>query len=270
MGIKKDNQGIAHPLFIVLAVVVLAAIGFAGYYVYHNNQSDKDLLAKSGLAKAEANTTDKSCNNALHDKTLCKFAVYFKMPSSYEATFTTTTSGVTSTTVMSVDSHNNTKMVVSSGGKETLATILLGSDTYLKDENSGSWIKYPNSGSSSNSSPLSDVKINKNNWTESGTMSYKALGKEACGSLTCYKYQISSTKDPSAKQYFWFDTKDYMIRRLSSTGGSSGNIDMTLSYNAVTITTPSPVVDYTNAPSSFDANSFLNQLQSATGTSTSQ
>jgi outer membrane lipoprotein-sorting protein len=173
---------------------------------------------------------------------------------------------------MSVDGHDNTKMAITKDGKETMATILLNGDTYIKDVASGNWIKYPKSSdSSSSSSSTSDsVKFDKTNWTESGTTSYKAAGKEACGSLTCYKYQVTDTKSSGSTQYFWFDNKDYMMRRLS-VKDSSGTNDMTFSYKAVNITVPSPVVDYTAAAASdFDASSILSQIESATGTDTSQ
>jgi outer membrane lipoprotein-sorting protein len=70
-------------------------------------------------------------------------------------------------------------------------------------------------------------------------LSFKNLGTEACGSLTCYKYQVSDTAIPG-KQYVWFDTSSYKLRRWQYINGSD-TTDMTLSYSTVTITAPSPV-----------------------------
>jgi outer membrane lipoprotein-sorting protein len=274
MSIKKDNRGIAHPLFIVLAVVVIAAIGFAAWKVFADKKDTKTIVNSSGQtvtvdATAADKAAEKSCNNALHDKTLCKFAATFTMPSAYETTITSHDSSGTSSILMDVDGHNNTKMIVSKDSKETLATILLNGETYVKDEASGNWIKYPKSSDSSSSSSTTDaskgVAFDKTNWTESGTTSYKALGKEACGNLTCYKYQSTDTKTAGTTMYFWFDNKDYMMRRFSTTD-STGSMDMTLNYKSITITAPSPVVDYTQA-TNFDTSSLLNALGSITGTS---
>jgi outer membrane lipoprotein-sorting protein len=73
------------------------------------------------------------------------------------------------------------------------------------------------------------------------------LGKEACGKLTCFKYQVIDSTAPATTQYLWFDTKDYMMQRWSFKDANSSS-DMVFTYQAVTIKAPSTVHD-------FDANS---------------
>lgn len=71
-------------------------------------------------------------------------------------------------------------------------------------------------------------------------ITYKALGTVACGSLTCYKYQVTDSTTPTATQYAWFDNKNYELRQWQYTD-SGDTDDITISYGAVNITKPSPV-----------------------------
>jgi outer membrane lipoprotein-sorting protein len=72
-------------------------------------------------------------------------------------------------------------------------------------------------------------------------ITYKNLGTEACGNLTCYKYQVTTATAAGAKQYVWFDTTSYQLRRWQYSDSSTGTTDMAISYQPVTISQPSPV-----------------------------
>jgi len=58
--------------------------------------------------------------------------------------------------------------------------------------------------------------------------------------LTCFKYQITDTSTPTTETFVWFDTKDFLLRRITTKDGVNTS-DMTLSYDKVSISTPSPV-----------------------------
>ncbi|PJE65430.1 hypothetical protein COU91_01650 [Candidatus Saccharibacteria bacterium CG10_big_fil_rev_8_21_14_0_10_47_8] len=249
---KNEQQGIAHLLLIVLIAVVVAGIGFAAWRVSSNKK------ASNGTSSATTAVADKTvqdaCNKQLNDKDFCKFASNYKLTGvSYHSVITTVASGKTSTISMDVDGKDNSSMVTSGAGKETAAFISLNKATYMKDESSGSWLKYPAADSTTapkETDPSSDIKIDSSNLTENNTISYKSLGKEACGKLTCFKYQVVDSQNPGTTQYIWFDTKDYMMQRWSSKD-ANGSTDMTFTYKSVTIKEPSPVTDF-SAQSSAD------------------
>lgn len=240
---KSDQRGMAHLLVVALLVIVVGAIGFVAWKVSSNEDTTTNNSNKAVSDKA----VEDACNKELKDKDLCKFASNYKLDDvSYQSAITTVADGKTSVMNMEVDGKGNSSMTTSEGGKETGAFITLNNATYIKNAEDGSWIKYSAGGDTSapkQDDPTSDIKLDTNNLTENSTISYKNLGKESCGKLTCFKYQIIDTESPDTTQYIWFDTKDYMMQRWSSKT-ASGSTDMTFTYKAVVIKEPSPVTDF--------------------------
>lgn len=266
MNRKYDQRGLAHLAAILIVVVLVAVIGFAGWKVASKNKSGSGNSSKSNAVVSDKQV-ESACNAQLHDKDLCKFASNYNLSNvPYKATITTTGSNGNTLTEMQVDGKNNSSMVTKQGSTETAAFITLNKSSYIKDESSGVWTKYTdNSSAPTESSPTSDIKIDNNNLTENNTISYKALGKEACGKLKCFKYQIVDSQNPGTTQYIWFDDKDYMMQRFY-VKDANGTSDMVFTFTSVTIKEPSPVKDFsasTGAPSSADVNAALQAAQDA-------
>lgn len=240
MEFHKDDRGVFHPLLVTVIVVVLAVIGYAGYKVSNKNSAKSSSTGTTAAVNNSA--AEASCNKEISDKTFCKFVSHFTLTTSYKATITSTdSSGMVSKIEMSNDSKSNTSLVSKDGnGKETSAFITLDGASYIKNESDGSWTKYGSSTSSSDTKPTSDIKVDTNDITEKGTLSYKNLGTEKCGSLTCYKYQVVDSTNAGTTQYMWFDNKNYLMQRWYNKD-SSGTMDMSFSYQSVNITAPSPV-----------------------------
>jgi len=243
---KSDQRGIAHLLFIVLGLVVVAAIGVAAWKVRSNNKNNSSSTGTSAKTTVANNSAvESACNKSINDSVFCKFASHFSLATAYTTTITSTsaTSG-SSTMTLKADGKNNTSLTATSGGAESLASVTLNGTSYIKDESTGVWIKYPASTSAPTSTdPTSNIKFSANDITANNTTSYKNLGKEACGSLTCYKYQVMDTGQAGTTSYIWFDTQNYQMRRYSATT-ADGTSDMTFSYGAVNITAPTPVQDF--------------------------
>lgn len=232
---------------VVVIVVVLAAIGFAGWKVFSSkNTTNNKNSTSSTPATASNSAVETACNKEVNDKVLCKFASHFSLANSYKATITSTDpSGTVSKIELENDSKSNSSMVTKdASGKETAAFITLNNSSYIKNEADGTWTKYTSSASTTTTKPTSDIKVDTNDITNNNTTSYKNLGTEKCGSLTCYKYQVIDTTAPGTTQYIWFDNKNYQMQRWSSKD-SSGSTDMSFSYQSVNITAPSPVHDFT-------------------------
>jgi outer membrane lipoprotein-sorting protein len=75
---------------------------------------------------------------------------------------------------------------------------------------------------------------------EEDKTTYKSLGKEACGNLNCFKYEVIDPEQADQKNFIWFDDKDYQLRR-SRTETPDGASEMTFEYDNVNIGEPSPV-----------------------------
>ena len=243
----KTEGGFAHVM-IIMMVVVLAAIGGIGYMVMNKN---KAVTAKTG---SKSVVVDKAiadeCNKQLKDKDFCKFASNYKGLETYKTTITSTSAEGTATMNMSADGPDKTSISSLTDGKESSAFITIGKTSYTKNIADGSWTSFTNDAKTTETAEIKDdIKIDdfsNAETSESNKTQYKKVGKEACGSLTCFKYQITDTTNKPSEDYIWFDTKDFMLRRWSSKT-AEGTTTMTFSYDNVKINVPSPIKETTTA-----------------------
>lgn len=237
----SNERGIAMVLELVLVVLVLAVAGYTVYAIHQHNASKTTAKSSTSTTAASA-TADSSCLSTYHDANLCHFAANSTTlaKEAYTATITVVQSGQTSTMTLKSDGKGDTALSGTSNGS-SINTIELAGATYLQ---SGSeWIEYPSGTSAPTTNPTSSMNIG----VGASGISYKALGTVACGSLTCFKYQVTDSSTPGTTQYAWFDNKSYLLRQWQESDGSGNSTDMTLSYQAVTISAPSPVVNFSTA-----------------------
>ncbi len=246
-SIKKDQRGLA-PVMIVVVVVVLAAIGVVGW-----KMTQKDSVTKNATPAEKAAIS--ACEKTLNDKDLCKFTGNYnldKLP--YKVVITSTGASAGTLTMLS-DGKGNTQLTSAGAGASSFDSISLNGDTYLKGED-GTWVKYPKSSSSptpAETNPTGNLKFDTSAAAIAASgITYKKIGKEACGSLTCIKYQVIDKATPGTTQFFWFDTKDYRMERYSTKDATSST-DMVITYQAVTIKAPTPVKDFSLSSTGADS-----------------
>lgn len=228
---KQDQRGMAHVLMVVLVLVVVGVIGFAGWKVAGGNKKASTVTSTT-TKDTEKVAADSGCVAAYHDENLCKFSTNADIEKlAYTATLTSTdTDGTAGTFTLKSDGKGNSSM---SG---LLNTVQLDGASYIKNGNV--WYKYPaSSDEEDDSDPTADMNL-----VLGEGITYKPQGKEACGSRTCFKYEVTETASPETTQFVWFDTKDYLLRQWKSTG-ADGSALMTLEYGNVKISAPSPVQD---------------------------
>lgn len=249
MSLRKNQLGTLNPLVIVLIVVVLGAIGFAGYKVYDNNKKDSGSNGStSELSKEAKEVINTECQKHYNDKDFCKFASNWDLSKTYKTvSITTGADGKTSTTTMEIDGENSS-MVGSENGKESYAYITLNKVSYMKDYDAGVWYKMPQT--ETPDAPVedktSDLDFDVDENAEEDKSTIKALGKEACGDKSCFKYQIIDPADTeTTENLVWFDDKDYKLVRMKITSKDGSVSDSVFSYpDSIKITEPSPVQDY--------------------------
>src|SRR5690606_22982830 len=94
------------------------------------------------------------------------------------------------------------------------------------------WIKYADSDSNDENLPVdvdtytSQFEADENTPENSLKDTYKNLGKEACGDLECFKYQILDSAQSEAQTFIWFDTKEYKLRKIESTDAGGITVNM--------------------------------------------
>jgi len=249
--IQKDQSGVAHLLMVVLLVVVIAVIGFAGYEVTKKN---KTTTKSNTVSNTTVASQQSACQQQLNDETLCKFDTNMSKlnTTSYSFVMTASDGTNTSVTTMKSDGKGNLEGSIKTQGFN-YDIITVPKYTFVKNDD-GSWTRYPADSSEAPPAddPLKDFKLSENNdYTEGGKLSYKKMGQEACGNLTCYKYEVTDKTDPSAPMVdtVWFDTKNYQLRRMSYKDPlTAATVDMTITFENVTVTAPANYTDFKAGP----------------------
>jgi outer membrane lipoprotein-sorting protein len=231
---RVNQQGFGHILLVIIILVVLGGIGFAGYKVISGRTGTNVTNAASKAAQLAA------CEES--DKNICKYFASMKVQKYYSGNSKTTSDGKTQETTFQADGLTKFHMTV--GGETPYEIITIDNTTYTKAPN-GVWWKQT-AKAEETAKLKKDLKVDTQSDTSTSDEpankpTYKALGTEACGKLTCYKYQVINSTSSNDKSYIWFDTKDYQLRRTLDEMEDGSVSDTTLSYDKVSIKVPSPV-----------------------------
>jgi len=270
MNLYKDSRGIAR-LKVIVVVVVIVAIGAAGYYVYNKTKTSNNpnLAGKTTAEKTAIKETETACMKAYNDKDFCKFASSFNPTGPYKMTVVTTDkSGKTIAMAIEIDGKNNTSMITKDGTNETSAYIQLNGDTYMKNEDDGSWLKTPKSTDTTpTSTPTSDLKFDSTEFSKPAEQraTVKRLGKDSCGKFTCIKYSLVEPNEKTKLDgVIWIGDKDFQLHKMSYKDTDGNTFVGEFSFEPVTITAPTPVKEMPATPSTPDIQA-LEQSISAGG-----
>jgi hypothetical protein len=226
-----NQSGMAH-MMLILVVIVLVGVGGAGYYVWNKNK-DKD--SGSSAQSATSKEIEAECKRTIEDKDLCKMASNTDFDKeNYVMTITGTEDGQQLTWTVQNDGENSH---VNMMGFET---ITYDGDTYMKDA-SGTWVKYPKS--ESQEEAPTDAFSDELEFSDEEAGRYTKVGKEACGNLTCFHYSYKDPDDASNNAEFFFDDKDYKIRKITASSPEEGSMEMVITYGNAEV---SPPEDYTS------------------------
>jgi hypothetical protein len=127
-----NQSGIAHLALVLLFVVVLGVVGFAGYTVFVKSQdpaTDSDKVVSKAAIEAACKETDKN---------ICKFMASWKAQSYYTVTNKSTTDGATTESTYKTDGQK--KFHISASGETPYEMIVADNATYTKAAN-GTWWK---------------------------------------------------------------------------------------------------------------------------------
>ena len=233
LSLKKDQRGLAHVALVALVVAVIAVIGLVAWQVSKKKKDNSS--GSTGTSTVSKKEVQSQCESVIDDKDLCKFAAAMSA------------NDLAYTAVLSADETDGTTFTIKSDGKGNSETttnssefnfnfILLDGKAYTKNAD-GSW-----SVTASTADPAIDPsKSLTYDFTQEDKDAYKKVGQEACGSLTCLKYQFTDKENPDDRTLIWFDTKDHRLQKLTFSSGEVGTSTMEFTYGKVTITKPSPI-----------------------------
>ncbi|HSE61064.1 MAG TPA: hypothetical protein VLA88_02080 [Candidatus Saccharimonadales bacterium] len=238
----KDQRGIAHIVEIVIVgVLVLGIGGFVAWRVMDaqkSNQPANNNNSSNPLANVECK---------LSDKDICKFFTSWRMNAQYKVTSSQTADGQTSTSTYEASDNGKSYHMTMTVNGAPYEIIAVGDYMYTKDFSDNKWWKQQLPKAQEDTikgsynydfdEPTSDTPA-----PETKEPVYKKIGKEACGNLTCFKYEVLDPEQPNGKQTLWFDDKDYQLRRMRLENEGTVS-DQTFAYSSVKITAPSPTKD---------------------------
>ena len=233
-------------LFILVAIVAVVGIG---YFV---------LVQQGSLPVPGVSLTPRATEKDfafIEDATLRKHLVAQTNKTAYRTKTLSDASGLTHVNEVQIKGDLwSTREIQSDQAKEIKHLIIIGDTTYLKDQSDNQWWKQT-------------VKFEEETTTEEGkkpeepidfkeefskpNITYKSLGKEPCDNLTCFKYEQTLPESPELKRIFWFDDRDYLLRKEQSGFGEFIAITE-YSYNDINITPPSSTKDVPEGKSIYD------------------
>ncbi len=222
-------------ILLVVAVIVLA--GGAYFFL----QKKQPQMAEYKEQKAAVQEMLANCK---YDKDFCAYmAAQAKSMSS--GVIITTSSQIKnfglSTSEMKIDGSENMEINSYKDGKPESSMIVFEKTTYIKDTD-GSWYSLNTLNPQDNEYSQGTMEEIKNTYSEENLdMQVKKVGSEACGNLTCDKFEmINVIGEQSSTTYAWIDTKEHLARKMEFAfeGGSS---TMEYKYESVKISKPSPI-----------------------------
>jgi hypothetical protein len=239
-----DKKKSKTPLIIVIAVFFIALAGLAGVFFLKDS-----IFPARGLSGQVLST-----NCKLNDKDLCRFLNSFKGLDSMSAKSVTTINGKKTESTMEIQGNDKSHITSSVDGQEESNYIAIGNTTYMKDYTDNKWWKTTVDTKDTAETEKTDWKaeFEKSVNDSADKTTYKKIGKEACGKLTCLKYQVIDPNNKETTEYIWFDTKNYALRKVRSEAKDTVT-ETTFSYDKINIIAPSPTKEMTSPEDAYDS-----------------
>lgn len=227
------NQHGFSPIIIVAAITVLAVAVIGGWLVYKKDSLPPANANTKAVREALKNAT---CNDGNAD--ICRLFTAWKASRYYIATTTTVVGRTTNTSITKVDGQNYYAKI---NAELTHETIVIGTALYTKDTDKNKWYKQ-----TLTQPGTTGFGFDAQMQNQEGRFTYKKIGTEVCGELTCLHYRITDAADHDLRHDLWFDNQDYQLRkqvvRQQGVGGAN-TATTTFTYDKVTISEPSPYTE---------------------------
>lgn len=230
---------------LLLLLVVLAGLSF---YFLSKNQASDEAGKDQGKQVAE-----ESLVNCPYERDVCSYMAAQAKAMSQGVTVTTTSqmpNQSTSVSEMKMDGSGNFEVSSYVGDKLQSSMLVFEKQTYIKDLTDGAWYTLPSFVDNAADSPDEAVAELQATYKEP-TADFKMtkLGTEACGALTCDKYEMSQASETEGQLYIWIDTKEHLARQMEIKT-AQGSSMMVYQYGAVNIGKPAPIKEMPGAGSS--------------------
>lgn len=162
---SSDQRGVGH-LGLILAVVVVLALGGVGYFVYTKNKDGGTSTADKALQEALKNA---KCE--YEDKDLCKFFASYKAQAYFTMNATSESEGETSTMILKTEGEDKSYMKLE--GSTPYEVITIGDATYTKAADGTWWKQTVKNETAADLQSDVDVDFDEPDTTEAAQTQYK-------------------------------------------------------------------------------------------------
>lgn len=243
----KSYYGNLSPVLIIVVVVAVAVIAGAAFFLFGRGNSplgSKMGGSGSSLMMQKVSEDDFAY---IEDELLRKHFAAQANQTKFRIQSTSSGLGGSSTMEydMSDDSFKFRTMMSGEGLQSDM--IVIGDTTYIKDFTDNKWWKQTTQPGELDDSVESQIEEYQTDPVEDQQefqgMQYKNLGEEPCGNLTCHKYEETNpVMTDGGTRTFWFDTKDYLMRKEEAGYGEFSS-SSEYSYDNISVEAPSPTKD---------------------------
>jgi hypothetical protein len=239
-SIDRWQLGFA-PIFVIVAALALAALAGGGYMF-----SQKGGSPLSKISEAVSSVAPLNPNCEYNDPDLCKFLNNWKTIKDYSVKSVSTAKEGNSESLFEISGEDKFHMMSSENGKELMNMITIGKTNYTKDYSDNKWWKQVQK--EIKNEYVDDMKLDFDEDTKEGQKpeqktQYKQVGKEACGNLQCFKYEVMDPGVTESQEFILFDDKEYRLRKNISIAKDGSRYESEISYSGVSIKEPSPTKD---------------------------
>lgn len=248
--VRKNQKGVAHLILII--VVIVAAIAAVGFLAIKGKGTSLETPSLPGITQ-RATEADFSF---VEDPNLKKHFVAQANQTKYRTKTYSEAADLNFVNEVEIKGENfNTRDIEqSAGGEERKHTIQIGDTTYVKDYSDSAWWKQTLKPMevTPGEEPKEEPTDFKTEYSKPD-LQFKFLGKESCGNMTCFKYE-QTTGGPEGMAFsriFWFDDKQYLLRKEETAVGEFGT-KVEYSYDNINISPPSPTKDVPAGKSIYD------------------
>ena len=222
----KKQKSLSQILLICVVLLIVVMIG-----IFLMRTTMTQIATKKSITKI-----------CLYDEHVCTFLTKLNNPQQFYNEPITATISLTSTNtvkgkvILQADMKNNVYATLSQNGKPSGEILVIGSMLYKKDPE-GVWQEQQNLGNNTVTQFRTKAfqEVNKSG----KDISYMFINATSpCDIYTCMQYQLMAPTLGKNKEFVFFDTKNYLLRK-TVTQTPEGNITETsFAYTPLTITLP--------------------------------
>lgn len=232
MEIASEKKQKPLPYIILICTVLLLVIVLGMYMVKSTTttpQKSKKIVTQT----------------CIHEKDVCLFLEKIgKQKEFYTGPMTATivvssSNKPTGQVVLQTDTKNNVYVTSSESGKMQGALLLVDATLYKKNVLQNTWQKQSDTNATAfmefRQKVLATVK------TQNTDITYTRVGNEPCGTLTCVTYTVSKPTINTGKETISFDTKNYLLRKITALTQNGVTTETSFSYTDVQLTPPAGI-----------------------------